>query len=388
MIHRARAVPAALLSSVRLLLVAAVFAAPVAAEDIPYFARKYGLTCAACHASPPKLNEFGERFIAAGYSDPDLVATPTWPLSVWISARTESLPSTGPLRGEVVTYLNRIEVISGGRLVAPWLTYFVEWRPLSLETRSDGTTRDRSGRFEDLFVTAEAGPIDVTIGQFRLLQQVDVSRRIGLSEPLVFAASLAGEAGGTPRQVSLRSFSPAGRSPAVRLAWSRPAARGAWTTSVALPVPGELTIPLTGEARTEASNEIEGEPKGVFLESFYRRGLLSAGAHAFYENGDRYLATGVVTGRRGVWHGAAALGFDHTADQTRARWSLEGEYIPRPDLAFGSRLEDRTDDGAGLAFLPYVNLHYPGTRYTARLTVEVRFQRDRQATFFELGAVF
>ena len=36
----------------------------------------------------------------------------------------------------------------------------------------------------------------------------------------------------------------------------------------------------------------------------------------------------------------------------------------------------------------YVNAHFPGTRYTIRLTIERRLQRGRNATLVELGTVF
>ena len=359
-----------------------------AVREIPYFARLYGVTCAQCHVSPPKLNEFGEEFVAAGYSAPGLEAGRTWPLAVWASGRMESLPADDPLAGDVVSYLNRIELISGGRVIAPWLSYFVEWRALSLEARADGTKRDRSGRFEDLFMTAGAGSFDVTVGQFRLLQQVDVSRRIGLSEPLVFSASLPGEGDGSARAQSLRGFSPAGRSPAVRAAWKQAAGGGTWTTALTLPFPGEFSVPLTEEARTEASNEVLAELKGVYLESFVRRGLTSVGVHAFYDDADRYLMSGMFTAARAAVHWGAALGFDRVADVTRGRWSAEAEYFPRNFFALGGRIENRAADGARTAFLPYINVHYPGTRFTIRVTLEQRFQRDRGATLFELGTIF
>ncbi len=54
-----------------------------------------------------------------------------------------------------------------------------------------------------------------------------------------------------------------------------------WFNIVSLVFPGELSIPLTDEARDEASFEFDSDPKGVFLESFYRKGLGSLGAHVF-----------------------------------------------------------------------------------------------------------
>ncbi|MGH7528293.1 MAG: hypothetical protein ACREMX_16490 [Gemmatimonadales bacterium] len=358
--------------------------------EIPYFARKYRVACSQCHVAPPKLNAFGEAFIANGYAMPELRATRTWPFALWVSGRSDSRPP-GAGEDDVRAYLNRIELISGGRVVAPWLSYFVEWRPLSKEGRSDGSLRDRSGRFEDLFVTATRGRLDLTVGQFRQITQVDVSRRIGINEPLLLSASLPGAGDGSPREVSLRAFSPAGRSPSARLGWSQPGRGGArWSTSLALPLPGELSIPLTSEAKVEASNEIEWNPKGVVLESFIRRGLASVGAHLFAD-ADRYLAHAVTTGSRGDVHWTAIAGVARSQGVSRGRWSLEGEYFPRVlagHLGIGGRAEDQGGDALEHAFVPYLNAHFPGARYTLRLTLERRIQRGRGATFLELGTVF
>lgn len=49
------------------------------AFSIPVFARKYNLTCFACHAGMPTLNEFGKRFKANGYQIPTTIErTPIW----------------------------------------------------------------------------------------------------------------------------------------------------------------------------------------------------------------------------------------------------------------------------------------------------------------------
>ena len=359
------------------------------ADAVPLFARRYGVPCSQCHVTPPKLNEFGEAFVARGYEIPGMNPRRTWPFALWISGRSESLPVPEEMADRLKAYMNRIELIAGGRLPFPATSYFVEWRALSEEARSDGTLRDRSGRFEDLFVTVAPGRAELTVGQFRLLSQVDVSRRVGLAEPLVFAASLPGSGDGTPRERSLRAFSPAGRSPAVRLAWNQPFGSGwRWTTSAALAVPGEFSIPLTDTAKVEASNEIEWRTKGVMLESFARRGLTSYGGHVFYDDSRRYLGQLVVTGRHRALHWAAAGGAAKTGDLLAGRWSLETEYFPNYYLGFGSRVEDRAADGAEVAVLPYVNFHFPGMRYTVRFTLERRFQRDRNATVLEVGTVF
>lgn len=359
------------------------------AEAIPLFARRYGVPCAQCHVAPPKLNEFGEAFVARGYEIPGMAQRPTWPFALWISGRSESLAGVAPETADRLrAYMNRIELVAGGRL-GPHASYFMEWRALSREARGNGTLRDRSGRFEDLFVTLAPGRAELTVGQFRLLQQVDVSRRVGLAEPLVFSASLPGTGEGTARERSLRAFSPSGRSPAVRVAWNEAVGSGwRWVTSAALAVPGEFSIPLTDSAKVEASNEIEWRSKGVMLESYARRGLASFGGHFFYDNSERYLAQLVTTGSRGLLHWAAAGGAARTGELTAGRWSVEGEFFPSHLLAFGSRVEDRAADGLKVAVLPYVNFHFPGTRYTVRFTLERRIQKDRNATVLEVGTVF
>jgi hypothetical protein len=375
-------------------LVLMVFGCPgvLQASEIPYFARKYGVDCRTCHVQPPKLNAFGESFRLRGYRMPGLEARRTIPLAIWASGRSDAFHDEAEVREAVRAYVNKLEVISGGQLVVPWLTYFVEWRPVSFETqRRDGMVqlRDRSGRFEDIFVTASAGNLAVTLGQYRQIEQVDVSLRLGLSEPLPLSAGLAGSGGGSSRERALRSFSPAGRSPAARVGWQQPLGGGwSWTTMGTVPVPGEFSIPLTRDARVEASNEVEWRAKGVVLESFLQRGLDSYGGHAFYDHGERYLVQAVTSGRRSRFYWTGVGGLERLAGMSRGRWSAEGTYAPSHFVAVGGRVENRAGDGQPAALLPYVRLHLPGTQYTVYVSVEQRVQSDRNATLVELGTVF
>src|SRR5262245_38652640 len=41
------------------------------AMAMPMFARRYGVPCSTCHTSPPRLNETGYRFRAAGFRMPE-----------------------------------------------------------------------------------------------------------------------------------------------------------------------------------------------------------------------------------------------------------------------------------------------------------------------------
>lgn len=355
--------------------------------EIPYFARKFGAECADCHVVPAKLNERGQDFVDRGYRIPGVEPASTVPLAVWASGRLEA-PSGAAVDPPV--HVNRVELISGGSPGPDWLSYFVEWRMVSLESRADGSLRDRSGRFEDLVLMARPGSWELMVGQFRQLQQVDVSRRLSLGEPLVVSSSLPGTGGGTERRRSLRGFAPSGRSPSVRVGRAT-ALPGdwAWTAAAAVPLPGELSLPLTREAREEASNEIEFDPKGVFLESFVRRGLTSFGVHAFYDDPRRYMVNGVATAPTGPVHWEAMAGAARIDDSLRGRWSLQAEYFPHRAIGLGGRVEDRAGDGENPALLPYVNLHFPGTRFTFRLTVEHRIRAGRDdVTLIELAPIF
>jgi hypothetical protein len=205
------------------------------------------------------------------------------------------------------------------------------------------------------------------------------------------STSLAGDAASTPRLTSLRAFSPSGRSPAARLGLNTSAGGGwRWTTSVAVPLPGELSLPLTDTARVEASNELEWRAKGVMVESFARRGLYSVGAHVFYDRSDRYLAHALATGNRGDFFWTAIAGVARAPGNRtpRGRWSLEAEYLPSRWPGGGVRIEELANDRRDPAVILYLNAHAPGTRYTVRFTIEQRIQPGRAATLVELGSVF
>jgi hypothetical protein len=148
-----------------------------------------------------------------------------------------------------------------------------------------------------------------------------------------------------------------------------------------------LSIPLSEEAKVEASNEIEWRAKGVFIESFLRSGSLVLGAHSFIGD-ERYLANAVVNTQAGRTWWTAIGGAAKSGESTRGRWSLEGEYIPRSAIGLGARVEDQAADGLDAAILPYINIQWPGTRGTLRLTIERRFQKGRNGTFVEFGTVF
>ncbi len=163
--------------------------APPTSEATPQFARKHQLRCTACHLLPPRLNAEGLAFQASGYVLPERLrrerrvdAPPfaTVPFAVWIAGRFEDQGSGGI--NDLL--LPKVELITGGTLGEQW-SYFAEWRIVSLSLNADGSLKDRGGRFEDLFVQRNIGTRHaLKVGQFRSLNQVDVSLRLSPSEPL------------------------------------------------------------------------------------------------------------------------------------------------------------------------------------------------------------
>src|SRR5438034_1123639 len=43
------------------------------AEAVPAFSRRFAVSCSACHTTPPRLNETGYRFRAAGFRWPEAI---------------------------------------------------------------------------------------------------------------------------------------------------------------------------------------------------------------------------------------------------------------------------------------------------------------------------
>ena len=377
-----------------------IAAATDTAHAIPQYARKHNLQCTACHTVPPMLNARGQDFWQRGYRlapGSNLPTLATAPVAAWVTARQEDRLDAGFGEG----YLTRAELISGGP-IGETLSYFIEWRIGSLESRPDGTLRDRSGRFEDAFFNWQ--PTDrfqFTAGQFRAINQIDVSRRLTLSEPIVFSTSLPGDPGPSSRITSLRAFSPSGRQPGLLFQYQsikgESEADGLFH-SVVLPFVGEWSIPLTPEAHAEASFVSQGPLKGAFLETYYRHDLNSIGAHAFIDD-DRWLFTTVATVNYAESpltehvYVTAALGWDDSVmTPSRTRSSVEVLYLPvplthdwlRPGVGF--RAERVT--GTAPAYIPFVVLSGPNESYTFLTQIEYRHQDDNRSFIFDVSLIF
>lgn len=357
-------------------------------EAIPYFARKFETQCSTCHRSVPKLNQTGLDFRARGYRLEGREPTDTIPLAVWLAGGYERRPDADVDK----TFINKLEIISGGT-IGSRASYFAEWRTVSLGLQDNGELSDRSGRFEDLFVSLDLFErTALTFGQFRLFNQFDTSLRLSASTPLAMSATVPADAkdGDTSRQTSLRGFSPGGRSPAAMITYRLPNPDGdggadGWYMHASVPFPGELSIPLTDEARERASFEFDGTPKGVFVETYRRRGLSSFGGAAFFGSG-RQLYTGLVSIDEGRWNTTLALTagvIDGDADRGVSFW---GEYLPRRGLAFGFRIDESSFGPTGYHL--YGNLQFYQRDGLLWLQAEHRFLDGGDRTTLQLSAVF
>lgn len=377
-------------------LVAALMAWTVpTVEASPQFARQYRLDCSACHVAPPRLNQQGLAFLANNYSFEGILPMPshsTIPLMVWSTVDLERRHSADVTKA----FLSRVEPISIGRIGSTRAAYFIEWRAVSQNLGGNQRLVNRSGRFEDLFIrfpVTRSNSLMVSAGQFRALQQYDVSQRLSLSEPLAFSSGLPADATArTSRLTGLRGFAPSSRQPALRLDYQRTTKNATtadgWYTSATLPLTGELTIPL-GSA---ASFEFENRLKGLFVESYVRRGTSTFGGHVFTGR-DRRIGSVVVT--HDVTPRLAVLGSVgrfSTPAATDTRWSVGTEFLVSRFLIGGVRLDDRTAPHVDAALLLYGNIHVPfgpaAFRQAWKFQIEQRVQRRNHITTVGLGHIF
>lgn len=184
----------------------AALAAP-SADAAPLFARKYNLTCAACHTAFPALNAFGEDFAARGFR------LPNWRDSTLQTGDDQlALPASVPAAFRAQAYVQgredaeAVDVVTGDRteadtdVQAPYLIKLISSAPLSehityyfyaifAEKGGNGEVivEDAWFSYDDLFGT----DVSMLLGQFQV-SDLMFPREIRLTFQDFMAYRLAG----------------------------------------------------------------------------------------------------------------------------------------------------------------------------------------------------
>jgi hypothetical protein len=148
-------------------------ASPAHGEEIPAFARRYGVSCSLCHQAVPKLSAFGEEFAGNGFrmaanepprdttgtGDPLLQLARRLPLALRFDAYVN-----GYVNGRASTDLQtpyNVKILSGGTLsdnISYYLYFFL-------------FERGEIAGIEDAFLyfnDVGGQPIDIAVGQFQV----------------------------------------------------------------------------------------------------------------------------------------------------------------------------------------------------------------------------
>jgi len=156
---------------------------PASSEAMPVFARKYDISCAACHSAFPRLNEFGEQFAS------DNMRLPNWKDTTKSGGDDMlALPDSVPLALRTQAYVQqreatRIDVVTGEEvsadtdIQAPYQLKLLSSAPLSdhityyfyvifAEKGGNGeaVVEDAWFRHDDIFGT----DIAMMLGQFQV----------------------------------------------------------------------------------------------------------------------------------------------------------------------------------------------------------------------------
>lgn len=167
-----------------LAVVAVVFLTllPRQASSMPLFARRFDLSCGACHTTVPHLNPFGQAFLRSGFRLPPQVPThATIPLTVKVNVQYSSAPDPTTLPK---TILDELEFLSAGALTSR-VSYRVE--QYAVDGGLPGSTRDAWLNYTSDGEFGQRTELDATAGEFTLPLPVDPeTQRPTQSHYLVF----------------------------------------------------------------------------------------------------------------------------------------------------------------------------------------------------------
>ncbi len=309
------------------------------------------------------------------------------PISVWLNARWEkTITDTSP-------FFRKAEIISGGPLGQSH-SYFVE-------ALYEQEGNEKKIEFEDLWVNFQlSSRQSLLIGNYKPLQQLDPGRRLSISIPQFFTLGLEERNGHEPTwypERTLRKFSTGKRSLAV--SWQYQSITGRLASDglyhvITIPFPSSLSIGLNRNTKDDAGFKFDSVPKGVLLETYYRKKLNSIGLHAFWGK-NRWMLTGLGTYHTGSLYLTAGLGFDHTdGNPNRIRSLLDVEYLPTISnntwrTGLGLRIEDATHDGNSTFYVPYFALSAPNLEgFTTLLQLEYLKEKNHDKLQVDLSLIF
>ena len=287
-------------------------------------------------------------------------------------------------RDDFRVFPSRLEIVSLGE----WKggsKYFIEWFPFNRSLQTDGSDLDRSGRFENLFVSTPIGKeLAIQLGQFRPLIAIDPNRRLAISEPFGLSSSLPGRASADLREQMLRGFSPSFRSPTARISWVRwdddETGLESWQAHAAALFPGEFSIPTTDDGRRNASFEFEGQAKGMFIEVLRQATAWSASLFHFLGD-NRRRATGIAgTFSKAPWSVETAFwtGSGTGSSETK-RSTFDLCFSPSWIGAYGLRFDKIEGEESWL--VPYASFHAGGKEDAWRFAVEARLRQGTPTVF-------
>jgi len=178
--------PTAALSALLAAATFALLAAPLEAEAIPAFARKYRVSCTTCHAPFPRLKPYGEEFAGRGFAmepgqeparavldvgDDQLALPREFPLAVRFDAFGEWSPDRNPQVDFQTPFV--FKALMGGQIArgVSYYSYFI------IENGGEAMgIEDAWVQFSSIFGL----PLDFVVGQFQICDPI-VKRELRLT---------------------------------------------------------------------------------------------------------------------------------------------------------------------------------------------------------------
>ncbi len=289
------------------------------ASATPQFARETNMPCFSCHTHVPRLNEFGQKFLANGYRLPNghkpLTTYPWWFELVASQTRDAEADETSRVM------FDDSSVSSFGYFDRERILYHFTWSPLARELEVNALQRIGSSAA-------------IQVGKIMPLSQYDPGMDWFLSTPIY----LEPEDNGSTPEGSFGPFAASGDIFGVRavLAKGSPMPYGnGWVAAV--------TVPFSNEGGDGVLFDTGHKARGAFFEAYRRQGMNSLGVNMYtgvdgrhyygtigqYRLGKFYLQGG---GSYSTWDGGKTHAYSLGIDWTR---SFHDAYGLRMDVQDG-----------------------------------------------------